>query len=236
MSFVDAGTGLTPVFCSAVAWGDYDNDGRLDLLLAGASGPGQAITRIYHNNAAVSNTPPTAPSGLSSSVSGQQVTLNWKPASDAQTPVLGLTYNIRVGSRPGAGDIVSPQSAPNGFRRVPQRGNAEHRLFSNVVNLKGGVYYWSVQAVDTAFAGGSFAAEQTFVVPPAFEDIHLQPDGSIQLRFLGSMGGTNYTLQASTNLTTWSTIANLMADASGMFQYTETNRTIPVRFYRVLLP
>ena len=44
----------------------------------------------------LTNTPPTAPLGLSSSVSNQQVTLNWNPSSDAQTPTLGLTSNIRV--------------------------------------------------------------------------------------------------------------------------------------------
>ena len=170
-------------------------------------------------------------------MSGQQVTLRWNAASDAQTPVLGLTYNIRVGTRPGACDIVSPQSAANGFRLLPQRGNAEHRLFSTVVGLKGRIYYWSVQAVDTAFAGGPFAPEQTFIVPPAFQEIHVQPDGNIQLRFLGAVGGTNYTLEASTNLTQWSAIANPMADAAGIFQYTETNRmNIPIRFYRVRLP
>ncbi len=33
----------------SVAWGDYDNDGRLDFLLTGYIDPEKAISRIYHN-------------------------------------------------------------------------------------------------------------------------------------------------------------------------------------------
>ena len=32
---VDSGAGLTGVYASSVAWGDYDNDGDLDILLTG---------------------------------------------------------------------------------------------------------------------------------------------------------------------------------------------------------
>ena len=30
------------------------------------------------------------------------------------------------------------------------------------------MYYWSVQAVDTAFAGGSFAIEASFAIPSCY--------------------------------------------------------------------
>ncbi len=52
--FVDAGfSNLTPVYQGSVAWGDYDNDGDLDLLTTGASNTGNsnsALTKIYRNN------------------------------------------------------------------------------------------------------------------------------------------------------------------------------------------
>jgi predicted nucleotidyltransferase len=43
---------LTGVYYSSVAWGDYDNDGDLDILLTGAINisNGQAVSKIYRNN------------------------------------------------------------------------------------------------------------------------------------------------------------------------------------------
>ncbi len=48
-SFSDVNAGLPGVNNSSVAWGDYDNDGRLDILLAGSSSTGN-IARVYRNN------------------------------------------------------------------------------------------------------------------------------------------------------------------------------------------
>ena len=39
--------------CSA--WADFDNDGRLDFLLAGLDAVGNPILQVYHNNTALSN-------------------------------------------------------------------------------------------------------------------------------------------------------------------------------------
>ncbi|MCK5075430.1 MAG: hypothetical protein KAR38_03590, partial [Calditrichia bacterium] len=47
--FVDISAGLTGVFYSSVAWGDYDNDGDLDILLTGCTFSTQ-ISRIYRND------------------------------------------------------------------------------------------------------------------------------------------------------------------------------------------
>jgi hypothetical protein len=54
-TFVDIGAGLPGVLSGgppaihAIAWGDYDNDGDLDLLVSGQSSPAR-ITRIYRND------------------------------------------------------------------------------------------------------------------------------------------------------------------------------------------
>jgi uncharacterized repeat protein (TIGR01451 family) len=52
--FSDIDAGLPGVYSSAVAWGDYDNDGDLDILLSGESNtstpPYAPVTRIYTNN------------------------------------------------------------------------------------------------------------------------------------------------------------------------------------------
>ncbi len=57
---MDAGAGLTPVFESAAAWGDYDNDGDLDIALSGDTGLTTSITRIYRNDGAAGFTRITA--------------------------------------------------------------------------------------------------------------------------------------------------------------------------------
>ncbi len=48
-TFTDAGANLPGMDLGCAAWGDYDNDGDLDLLFAGNSNDGW-ITRIYRND------------------------------------------------------------------------------------------------------------------------------------------------------------------------------------------
>jgi hypothetical protein len=48
--FVDIHAALPSVFNSAMAWGDYDNDGALDLILTGCTAPDcKGSTKIYRN-------------------------------------------------------------------------------------------------------------------------------------------------------------------------------------------
>jgi hypothetical protein len=162
--FHDIGAGLPGVGISgargAAAWGDYDNDGDLDILLAGNSDQSPyIITRVYRNDAVTANTIPTAPTNLSVNVVGTTATFSWTAATDAQTPAAGLGYNLRLGTAPGLGDIVSPMSMSTGTRQVPALGNAGNGS-SWTIELPGaGPYYWSVQAIDGAFAGSPFPAD-----------------------------------------------------------------------------
>ncbi|RLD56552.1 MAG: hypothetical protein DRI97_07195, partial [Bacteroidetes bacterium] len=43
-------------------------------------------------------------------------------------------------------------------------GNTNTEVSRMIMNLPEGVYYWSVQAVDQAYAGSPFAAEQSFSI------------------------------------------------------------------------
>jgi predicted nucleotidyltransferase len=47
-TFTQAGVDLTGVSNSSVAWGDYDDDGDLDILLAGSTGSAR-VTEIWRN-------------------------------------------------------------------------------------------------------------------------------------------------------------------------------------------
>ncbi|MEG3874222.1 S8 family serine peptidase [Microcoleus sp. Z1_B5] len=163
--FTDISANLQGVYFSSANWGDYDNDSDLDIILSGnPSGVSSGITKVYRNNSLTFNTVPATPTGLISSVNGNSVTLNWNPATDAETPKTGLTYNLRVGTTPGGSDIMSPMANSNGTRKVVQMGNVNQNTSWQLKNLKPGTYYWSTQAIDTSFEGSTFATEGSFRV------------------------------------------------------------------------
>src|ERR1043165_428242 len=47
-TFTELDIGLPGIFLGPTAWGDYDNDGDLDLAITGTTG--MYISRVYRNN------------------------------------------------------------------------------------------------------------------------------------------------------------------------------------------
>lgn len=187
LAFTDIVAGLTGVGVSSVAWGDYDNEGDLDILLTGDTGS-ELISRVYRNDLSTPNTPPGAPTSLSQSVLRTVATLSWSAANDAETPAAGLTYNLRVGTAPGSGDVVSGMVDPTtGYRRVARLGNANHNQSWDIEFPGLGTYYWSVQAMDTAFEGGPFAEEQTVVVDQLVKNKPVPPVVTYNTRLLAAV-------------------------------------------------
>jgi hypothetical protein len=229
--FVDSGEAFHNLFLGTLSWVDYDNDGDLDLLLAGNSSSSLGdFLGIYRNNSTISNTPPAAPSNLAVNVGGRSVTLSWSAASDAQTPTASLTYNLPVGTTPGGSQIIASQSLTHGFRLVPASGNAGHVLTARVENLKPGTnYFWSVQAVDTAFAGSPFAAEGTFAVPAGpLQNASITRDGAgvVRMTWHGTPG-TSYQVEASSDFNNWGVVATPTAAPD-----TGLTQSAPMMFYR----
>ncbi|HEY6227595.1 MAG TPA: FG-GAP-like repeat-containing protein, partial [Verrucomicrobiae bacterium] len=148
---------------SSGAWGDYDNDGRIDFFCTQAH-QGTNTLYLFKNMTSFANTPPTAPTALVAVAGTNSVQLSWNPATDAQTPSPGLSYNLRIGTSPGTANVLQPSAdLATGWRRLSQRGPIQ-TTFYVMTNLPPGIYYWSVQAIDTAFAGGPFAPEGSFIV------------------------------------------------------------------------
>jgi hypothetical protein len=237
-TFVDSGAAFHNVFLGTVSWADYDNDGDLDLLLAGNENGGDVVS-IYRNSGVTPNTVPSAPTNLLANVLGTSVELSWTPASDLQTPTAALTYSLRVGTTPGGSQIVSPQSSSAGFRRLPDMGNAQLGSTSRIASLKPGTnYFWSVQAVDSAFAGSPFGVEGSFTAladPPLTVSITREGVDNLRVTWRGTPGSI-YQVLASTNLFTWSSFASPTATTNGLFDIVDSTGSASAKFYRAVRP
>jgi hypothetical protein len=91
----------------------------------------------------------------------------------------------------------------------------------------------------SAFAASynnSVAATANFLVQPlAFISADFLTNKTLQLGFSG-VTGSNYVLQASTNLATWVSITTNTASASQIYFVDPRASNFPARYYRVLQP
>jgi hypothetical protein len=214
-----------PADVSSASWADYDNDGRLDFFLSGPS-------QLWRNNTPVTNTPPSAPTGLAMTASSNAVMLSWNSATDGQTPASGLTYNVRAGTTPGGNNLLSAHvNATNGFRRVPALGNAMLRHSLPLIGLTNGqTVYWSVQAVDSAFAGGPFATETSVVIQPVLSvSLHSQPS-TLNLSWTPPTFGWVLQQSSALNVSNWTTTASGSANPATL------PATNGAQFYRLSKP
>ena len=165
-SFSNIQAGLPGFSPGSSAWGDYDGDGRMDLLLSGSVGLSTPIPslQLWQNTGQPSGTPPTVPTtptGLTAVLTTNGLALSWNPSTDPRAPGSPLTYNLRLATNSGGVGIVCPESAlDTGFRRVPATGNLQFQQNVLFTNLSWGLYYWSAQAVNSSFEGSTFAPEE----------------------------------------------------------------------------
>ncbi len=196
-SFTEIDQGFIGVTLGSSTWGNYDGDGDLDVLISGIDDQGDVNTVLYTGSDDEFNVAPeNAPSGLSSMVSGNQVTLSFDGSgvTDDFTQYPGFTYSLYVGTVSGGSDIVAPMSnTATGVREVAARGNMDHNE-SWTLTLPDGTYFWGVQAVDGAFAGSSFATEQTFTIGGADPDISISPTSMTETLAEGENSTQTFTI------------------------------------------
>ena len=163
--------------------------------------------------------------------SSNAVMLSWNSATDDQTPASGLTYNVRAGTTPGGSDLLSAHvNATNGFPRVPAMGNAMLRHSLPLTGLTNGqTVYWSVQAVDTSFAGGPFATETSVVSLPQLAITQSDATNSLVSWTPPTFG---WFLQQSPNLS----VSNWTSTASGSANPATLPATNAAQFYRLSKP
>lgn len=256
---------LPQVSRSSVGCGDYDNDGRLDLLFTGGiSSLSTDFCQVWRNVLPASNAPPAAPTGLAVTTAQPFVILTWNAATDDYTPPDGLTYNVRIGTTPGGSNVVSPMALGSGWRLLPQIGNAQSGLTARFHLPFGPVYYWSVQAVDSAFAGSSFAAEQQFggfplgdsngdgvvdqaefnsvlsnywlTSPPDMESV-VSPNSAVFQFSLGNLESLNFQVLATTNVALPLEDWENIGPAALRYQFSDPDATnFPQRFYQLVWP
>lgn len=158
--FTAVEAGIPPGGTSVALWGDSDHDGRLDVFWSARSG-----VLILRDTTATPNDPPPAPFALRASPQGRTVLLQWQYEPAGDTSETNVSFNLRIGSRPGASDVLSPMAdVASGRRLLPATGNAGFLKQRLIKNLREGTYYWSVQAIDAGFEGSAFSQEESFTI------------------------------------------------------------------------
>ncbi|NLP11487.1 PKD domain-containing protein, partial [bacterium] len=149
---------------------DYDLDRDLDFLTLGDNPWGGTAGKLFMNKSASAAALPDPPSNLVVAVKGHTAHFSWSAPSQA-----GLTFNLSVGTLPGACDILSPMSLrDSGKRLIPTAGNVWNNTQWHL-RLPAGEYYWTVQSLDINHNGSPFAEEIRFVIPSSHEPA-LAPD------------------------------------------------------------
>lgn len=149
---------------NSLEFGDFDADGDKDLLVFGYDKPPhpERINLITNST----NKPDSRilpPINLKVQFSGQKSIFTWEDSIDNGHDDETYFYNIRLGTEPGAMDIICPLTNVNtGKVMANNRNNAGYFNMLVLNDLPIGDYYWSIQAVDQSNTGGEWSKEHSF--------------------------------------------------------------------------
>lgn len=148
---------------------DINNDGKMDLLYEYKSDYQYNYCRyLVHDfiEQISDNKRPQKmekPSAVAYADAGK-LKISWTRGKDAETSACDLTYELRIGSESGKGDIYFGKSNADGTRRVLEDGNKGRALkyMFDTNNLSEGKYYIAIQAIDAGGLGGPWSDELVY--------------------------------------------------------------------------
>lgn len=158
--------------------GDVNNDGTMEMVYNNSK---KSYT-IYDAvpNCKVNTRPEKMekPSAVAYADAGK-LKISWTRGKDAETSACDLTYELRIGSESGKGDIYFGKSNADGTRRVLEDGNMGRALkyMFDTGNLCEGKYYIAIQAIDASGLGGPWSDEFVYDHKTALPVINKLSDG-----------------------------------------------------------
>ena len=164
--------------------GDVNNDGTMEMVYNSKTVYLNSIPSytIYDAvpNCKVNTRPEKMekPSAVAYADAGK-LKISWTRGKDAETSACDLTYELRIGSESGKGDIYFGKSNADGTRRVLEDGNMGRALkyMFDTGNLCEGKYYIAIQAIDASGLGGPWSDEFIYDHKTALPVINKLSDG-----------------------------------------------------------
>ncbi len=191
---VDLAVGLAALRDGKVAIGDYDQDGHLDLVLAGTQSVSTTTTRLYRGGYGIQN-PPTTMNRVyayNASVSGTKLRITWTGNGSVHYPfgVTPVTYDIRVGTTANGMDLASVPADPlTGLRRVAALGALTTTSYAiDLARIHRNPHY-GIQMVDYGLKGGAFTDDTLFVLGAGIASVNDLPGdqgGWLRITFAAS--------------------------------------------------
>lgn len=136
----------------------------------------------------------------------KRLSVSWPLGKDTETPALDLSYELRVGTAPGLGDIVTAQALADGTRRnlMPGRNGYSTHTTYNTESWPEGKIYISYQVIDDGFMGSEFSESAVFEKTTPASDFSLSIKESLAFSVGLTIEATpSFTLRNGTEYT-WS--------------------------------
>lgn len=155
--------------------GDFDDDGDLEFGITGGIinyspfSIGYAITFFDNiSSSTLTNTVPSSPGGLNTSLNGAKRTLSWNSSTDAEGAI--GSYNVFV-QETSSSALQAPANSDTttGYRMTVESGNTglNTSYIIDESRLPSGTYSWGVQAIDGSYLGSAFTKGASFTLANA---------------------------------------------------------------------